>query len=280
MGPELDSRVTAAAKAGDQAAVTELVGVFKPWIYNIALRMVWSPADAEDVTQDVLLKVLKGLPSFEGRSRLSTWVYRVAVNHLLNRRANPIEARVTSFDDYGRGLDSAGEHDLPEFPGLERELLVEEAKVGCMTGMLLCLSREQRLAYVLGSVFALEDTVCAELLDISREAFRKRLSRARADLHAFMQGKCGLVDETNPCRCARKTKFFIEKGFVDPSRLRFVVDHAKRVHEVANQQAANVFTAVTEDYPKLYRDHPFADPPTILEGLRRVLAGTSLDGVL
>lgn len=162
--------------------------------------------------------------------------------------------------------------------GLERDLLIEEAKVGCMTGMLLCLNRDQRLACVLGSVFGLEDHVCAELVGVAADTFRKRLSRAPADLHNCMQGKCGLIDEANPCRCARKTKFFIERGYVDSARLRFVSPHARRVRDVASEQAGDVFVAVTEDYPRLFREHPFADPPSIVEGLRSILAGTALEG--
>src|SRR5690349_16621908 len=90
-----------------------------------------------------------------------------------------------------------------------------EMKVGCLTGMLLCLSREQRAAHVLGSVFEVSDAIAAEILDISPDTFRKRLSRARADLHAFMDGQCGLVREENPCRCANKTRTFVERGLLD-----------------------------------------------------------------
>lgn len=279
-GDDPDGALVAAAKSGDRQALHDLVMRHKPWIYNLAVRMVWVPAEAEDATQDVLIRMLKGLDGFEGRSRFRTWLYRIAINRLLSRPRAAMEDAAGSFDDYAAGLRSAPDQPLPELPEVERGLLVEEAKVACMTGMLLCLSREQRVAYVLGSVFALEDTVCAEILELPRATFRKRLSRARQDLHQFMQGQCGLVDESNPCRCARKTKTFIDRGFVDPARLKFVEARAKTVEQAAREQAGELFAAVTEDFPRLFRSHPFRDPSAILEGLEGVLRGTPLAGAL
>src|SRR4051812_25348230 len=162
--------------------------------------MVWDPSAAEDVAQEILVKMLRGIAGFEGRSSFRTWLYRMLVNHVLNLRRSQHEVASGSFDDFGRGLDAAPVLPLPDVPQPERDLLVEEAKVGCLSAMLLCLSREQRIAYVLGNVFELSDAVAAEILEVTPETFRKRLSRARADLHAFMTGKCGLVREENPCR--------------------------------------------------------------------------------
>ena len=88
--------------------------------------------------------------------------------------------------------------------------------MSCVSGMLLCLDREQRLTYILGEIFGVTDTVAAELLEISSENFRQRLARARRDLHNFMNDKCGLVNSANPCRCAKKTRGFIEAGHGAP----------------------------------------------------------------
>src|SRR5204863_725003 len=96
------------------------------------------------------------------------------------------------------------------------------------TGMLLCLDRGQRLIYILGAIFEISDAVGAELLDISRDTFRQRLARARRDLHSFMNDKCGLVNRANPCRCAKKTRGFIEAGYVDPENLLFVRERNRR----------------------------------------------------
>lgn len=278
--PTEEDATVAAARTGDRAALGALVRQHRAWIYNIALKMVWEPSAAEDVAQEVLVKMLRGIASFEGRSSFRTWIYRILVHHVLSLRRSQHEIAAGSFDDFGRGLDAAPVLPLPDLPQPERDLLVEEAKVGCLSAMLLCLSREQRIAYVLGSVFELSDTVVAEILEITPDTFRKRLSRARSDLHAFMTGKCGLVREENPCRCANKTSAFIKMGFVDAERLKFHRDYHQRIREVASAEAGSVFKGVTEVYPALFRDQPFADPPNIMILLRRSLEGTPLLPVL
>ena len=85
-----------------------------------------------------------------------------------------------------------------------------------MLGMLLCLTREQRMAFILGAIFEVPSDIAGEVLGLSPEAFRKRLERARADLTSFMNAKCGLVNPNNPCRCPKKTAALIREGWVDP----------------------------------------------------------------
>ena len=227
---------------GIDGALEALVERHRPWIYNVALRMVYLPQDADDATQEILIKVVTRLSSFEGRSSLRTWLYRVAVNHLLNMRRTQAEEVGYTFDRYAEGLDSAPDLELPDPSTVpaDVQMLVDEARIGCSMGMLLCLDREQRLVYVLGEVFGVTDVVGAELLEVSRDAFRQRLSRARRDLHAFMDRKCGLVNTANPCRCARKTQAFVNAGFVDPAHLLFASHHVTRVRELAPRFHAEV----------------------------------------
>lgn len=73
-----------------------------------------------------------------------------------------------------------------------------------MTGMLLCLSREQRLVYVLGEIFEIESKSGYELLNLTPDNYRQILSRAIKDLYQFMNQKCGLINKKNPCRCPKK----------------------------------------------------------------------------
>ncbi|MBL4685396.1 MAG: RNA polymerase sigma factor [Nannocystaceae bacterium] len=275
-----DPTVVAAAKKGDRAALTEVVERHRPWIYNIAVRMMGNPAAAEDATQDVFIKVIGRIGSFEGRSSFRTWLYRVAFHHLLNAKRSPAEEHIGSFEEYGAGLRAAPDNDLDDIPLPERELLVEEAMTACMTGMLLRLSRDQRLAYVLGSVFELPDTLAAEILDVASATFRKRLQRARADLHNFMNGQCGLIDKSNPCRCARKTRTFLQAGFVDRNDLKFQRDRIASIGQVAPHNASVVYEKLTNDYPALYREHPFSDPQQLAERLSTMLEDTALGGLL
>lgn len=135
-------------------ALEALISRHQRWIYNIALRMVCLPQDAEDATQEILIKVLTKLSTFRGDSQFRTWLYRLTLNHLLNMKRGRAEARAWTFDKYGRELDHTPDADPPA-PDSQRpdaQLLVEEAKIGCISGMLLCLNREQRLVYVLGDL--------------------------------------------------------------------------------------------------------------------------------
>jgi len=195
---------------GSREALELLIIRHQPWIYNIALRMIYHPQDAEDITQEILIKLLTTLSTFEGRSRFRTWLYRIVVNHVLNMKRTHSEAWEWTFEKYGSGLARAPDMDLPDPRSVpaDVQLLVDEARIGCSSGMLLCLDREQRLDYVLGEIFGVTDVVGAELLEISRDNFRQKLSRARRDLHSFMQDKCGLVNTANPCGCAKKTQAF------------------------------------------------------------------------
>ncbi len=277
---EEDPAVIAAAQQGDRDALAEIVERHRPWIYNIAVRMLGNPAAAEDATQDIFVKVLRRLDSFEGRSSFRTWLYRVAFHHLLNTKRSQGEEAAGNFARYAAGLKAAPNLGLEDIPQPERALLVEEAMTACMTGMLLCLNREQRLAYVLGAVFELTDTVAAEILDISPATFRKRLQRARADLHNFMNGHCGLINKNNSCRCARKTRAFFEAGHLDRYELTFQRNRIASIGEVASREAGVLYDKLVRDYPSLYQRHAFTDPKALSARLSALLHETTLRGLL
>jgi RNA polymerase sigma factor (sigma-70 family) len=148
-------------------------------MYNIALRMLYHPQDAEDATQEILVKVMTRLSSFEGRSSFRTWLYRIVVNHVLNMKRGRVEHASTEFASYGAALDATPDLDLADSKEASAEIriLVTETMLSCTSGMLLCLDREQRLSYILGAIFEVSDTLAAEVLEISPENFRQRLAR-------------------------------------------------------------------------------------------------------
>ena len=258
-------------QAGDREALETLVVRHQDWVYNIAVRMVYDPHDAEDVTQEILIKLLTRLSTFEGRSRFRTWLYRIVVNHVLNMKRARAEMGDWTFQKYGDGLDHAPDAELPDQRSVpvDVQLLVDEARITCSSGMLLCLTRDQRLAYVLGEIFGVSDAVGAELLETTRDNFRQKLSRARRDLHNFMEDKCGLVNQANPCRCAKKTQVFMKAGFVDPANLLFARPHLRRVREMAPAVHRDL-DALDRAYAEIHRAHPFLPSPdfaAVLKGL-------------
>ncbi len=274
-GEGRDLELVQLAKGGSQAALEELVLRHQAWIYNLALRMVHHPEDAKDATQEVLIKLLTRLSTFEGRSSLRTWLYRIATNHLLNMKRGRAELREITCAQYGQNLDDTPDAEL-ELPDLQavpadKQLLIAEARIGCTSGMLLCLDRGQRLVFILGSIFGVNDVVGAELLELSRDNFRQKLSRARRDLQNFMQDKCGLVNTANPCRCAKKTRGFIAAGHIDPSNLRFARERVTHVRDVATRVSTEI-TGLDEAYAEVYRDHPFQNSPDFVAALRELMS--------
>lgn len=271
-GDARDGELVRETKEGSRDALEELIARHQAWIYNLALRMLHQPEDAKDATQEVLIKLFTRLSTFAGRSSFRTWLYRIAINHLLNMIRGRSEAREITFARYGRNLDDTPDAELPDPRAVpaDVELLVAEARIGCTSGMLLCLDRGQRLAFILGSIFGVSDAVGAELLELSRDNFRQRLARARRDLQNFMQNKCGLSNTANPCRCAKKTRGFIEAGHIDPDNLRFARERVAHVRDVAAHVSAEL-TGLDVAYAEVYRDHPFQDAPNFVTALKELL---------
>src|SRR5882724_208041 len=277
-----DDELVAEAQHGNRVALEKLVLRHQAWIYNIAIRMVFHPQDAEEITQEVLVEVITKLSTFKGESKFRTWLYRIAANHVLNMKRRSAETKVTTFADYGAAIDRTPDLDLPDRKSVPVDLpmLVEEAKNGCTMGMLLCLDRKQRLIFTLGEILGASDAVGAEVLEMTAENFRQCLARARRDLHSFMNNQCGLVNKSNPCRCAKKTRGFIEQGHVDPHRLLFVPEHVERVRDVVGETVREIDDVVERQHAAIFRDHPFLQPSDQIRWLRRILENRDLRAAL
>ena len=187
---------------GDRDALDGLVRALQGDIYGLALRMLWNREDAEDATQEILVRVVTRLSQFGFRSRLKTWAYRLAVNYILDTKKSAIERLHLSFERFADNLGGGLEAAAP--PDTEHSLLIDEVKVGCSLAMLQCLDRPHRAAYVLGEIMELSGPEAAEVLAISPALFRKRLQHARSAILEFMRAHCGLVSDEAPCRCHRR----------------------------------------------------------------------------
>jgi RNA polymerase sigma factor (sigma-70 family) len=269
-----DETLISRAVEGDKNALEELVKRHQDWIYNIALRMVFYSDEAKDVTQEVLIKIITKLSSFKMESSFRTWAYRIAVNHILNMKKNRGEAgHFSNFSDYGKSIDNTPDFDLSENMDLsfDAETIIEEVKLSCLNGMLLCLNREQRVIFILGGIFGVSDAVGSEIMEISRDNFRKKLSRARKELFNFMNDKCGLVNESNPCRCSKKTKALVESGYVNPDKLMFNTNYVFKVKQAAGSRLEKLSGYVEKNAGKLFEEQPFQNSPDNIEYLRRLI---------
>ena len=264
-----DEALVLQAKIGDWNALEQLIERHQAWIFNIAVRMVHKHEEAEDITQEVLLKMLTKLSTFQGKSSFRTWLYRIVVNHVLNLKQRPKEV---TFSELGKVIEQLPDQALPDQAevSLPLSVLVEEAKVGCTTGMLLCLDQRQRLVFILGEIFGVTSEMGAELMDVSPSNFRQLLTRARHDLYNYMNDRCGLINQSNPCRCARKTRSFIEQGYVDPQRRQFTREHFGQIAAIAPDRTQELDHLVERQHAAIYREHPFLAAPDQVSRFRQL----------
>jgi RNA polymerase sigma factor (sigma-70 family) len=272
-GDQVDQVLVKAAVKGDRAALEQLVMRHQGFFYSLAQRMLYSPEDAADATQEILICVLTSLASFRGESAFRTWAYRIAVRQLLAFKKGRVEHVVHDFNCFAQTLEATPNLDPPDEGSLpvDVQLVIEEAKVGCLMAMLLCLDRDHRMVFVLGEIFEVSDVVIADVLGISRDNARQRLARAREQLRQFLTGRCGLLDENGTCRCARKTRGFIRQGIVDPARLKFTQVHLTQTKGDAPARARELQGYVEQAYARLLRSQPMAESVDFADVLREIL---------
>jgi RNA polymerase sigma factor (sigma-70 family) len=235
------------ARDGDREALEALIGRIADGIYGISLRMTANVQDAEDATQEILLKIASRLGSFRGESSVSTWSYRVAVNHLLERKGSRVEALSLDFEKFGADLLDG----LRPMPEQAEPALAEEVKLGCTLAMLTCLDRQHRVAYVLGEVFDLPARSAAEVTQVDAGVHRQRLSRARRQVEAFTESYCSLVNPDAPCACDRRVARAQELGRIKRDELTLAA-HRRRELEtpVREMEQLHAAAAVMRSHPR------------------------------
>ena len=155
----------------------ESVSAYAQKIYNLARRMLASDADAEDVTQEVLLTAIRKLPMFRGESSLGTWLYRITVNAVLNFRRKQAHRQEHSVGEPFCDLDQPGRVRAALTP--ESELVGRETKQ-LIERAIATLPEKYRRVYVLADVEELPNAEIAERLNLSLPAVKSQLHRARA----------------------------------------------------------------------------------------------------
>lgn len=261
--------LAARAKAGDQDALEGLVRGLQDPLYRLALRFLGDPEAARDATQEVSILVVTQLSTFRGESAVTTWAYRVASRHLLRHKKRARRARFESIEA------ELGQPENAIEPGLlatvEDRYLEEELFLSCTQAMLRALDAEQRIAFVLGAILELDAREAAAVLEISEPAFRKRLSRARSTLDAFVSKNCGVANERAPCRCRFQVSHAHRQGRLDPLHLRYAAAGTQTSLETL--RAAGELARVKRSL-ELYRAQPaFTTPVSFSAQLRAILEG-------
>lgn len=253
-----DVALVAEACAGSVEAMDALIHAHQRFIYNVALRMVRDGHDAADLTQEILVKMVTNLSKFENKSSFRTWLYRIAVNHFVTVARRKSETEVYSFEELGEFLDKVhADEEMSSEEQSARRTEIRAIRDRCMTGTLLCLDRRQRIIFILGSIFNVNSSIAAEILDVSPANFRQQLSRAKADLFQFMENKCGLINPSNPCRCYKKTKGFIREGKVDALTQQFIPKVTETINSVVGRKNEELDDLMEGKYLSLFRSQPY-----------------------
>jgi RNA polymerase sigma factor (sigma-70 family) len=254
MSAVIDAALIERARNGDRAAVSDILESLQIPLHRLAVSMLWSREDAEDATQEALIAVMTNLATFRGDSSVETWAYRIAVRVYMRRRRSSTERLGLTFDAFAADLLdglAAGDSAQPD-----AELLAEEVRVGCTLAVLQCLDRDDRIVFVLGDVLGLTGLDAAEVLGVSHDAYRKRLSRVRERIQRAVSSHCGIINPSAACRCARRADRAVESRRVDPSRLRFVepgdLDRTKQQIEHLHDVAALFRSAATAIAPAAF----------------------------
>ncbi len=257
------------ATAGDRASLETLVSEMQEIVFNLSLRMLGTFADAEDATQDILLKMITHLSSFRGDSAFSTWVFAIAVNHLKDYKKHMFASRPLSFEYYGDDIENGKIHDVPDLTqNVEKELLEQELKMSCTNVMLQCLDTESRCIFILGTMFRLDSRVAGEILEMTPENYRQRLSRIRRKMADFLGQYCGEYG-SGTCRCKNRINYAIQNHRINPARTEYA--NADEIPEQAMIDVKNAMEEIDDlsqqfAFCKFYRS-----PERMKEFIREIL---------
>ena len=258
--------LVALTKNGDRRAAGELLASVQDDSYRLSMRMLGLRAEAEDATQEVLLQVLTHLSEFRGESAFRTWVWRIAVRHLLRRRRGRREESA-SFETLER-LVAEGDANppLPEVPEAELALMAQEVRLACTQGVLLSLERDERISRgFLAEIFEVSSDEAATILEVPPATHRKRVSRARERLSTWMGRHCGLANGANPCRCSRQIPVATSFGVLNLARLEYAKPSGPALRILAEADEVETAAAVLKAHPS------YRAPPAVLASIRALI---------
>jgi RNA polymerase sigma-70 factor (ECF subfamily) len=217
---DLEAGIVAELKAGSEEAYAWLIGEFHQPIYSLVYRILTDPADAADTTQEVFLKVFRGMKHFHGQSSLKTWIYRIAVHEASNRRRWWFrhKAREISMEPLENNSAQGSGVAMKEMLVDERESpfdsAAQEEVRARVEGELRKIPEPYRSTVILRDLEEMSYEEIAEVLDVSLGTVKSRLTRGREALRRRLTGymreigpELGLLspeepEENSRCRVA------------------------------------------------------------------------------
>lgn len=249
--------------AGNKLSTEKLIRHIQNKVFSLCIRMLWNKEDAQEATQEILIKIITHLSQFKYECKFESWVYRISTNHLIDKKRSDARLKDISFYSFEQDLMSSQvipsdhERNSPEY-----SLQLSEIRLSCTTALLQCLDHDLRISYIIGEILELDHKEAAMVLEIAPAAFRKRLERARERVETFTTNVCGVINPSGKCKCSNRLAYAKKCGNVDfknfpysnmsKSNLEIIemikkIDLLKRTTE--HYKSTNNFTMVDE-----YRD--------------------------
>jgi RNA polymerase sigma factor (sigma-70 family) len=178
--------------------IDNIVKKYGSLVTAISFRMIENRDLAEDAAQEAWIEIIKSLPTFMGKSNISTWIYTIAARTILkhSKKENKYSIRFISEFLNGEEIIYPGESST-----LEEEEWTKQMCDKCITGSIHCLSNEDRLIYLLYNAAELNSKEISTIINIPDDTIRKRISRSRNKLHSFLNNQCSLYNPEGNCKC-------------------------------------------------------------------------------
>ncbi len=243
-----DSEILARLKAGDMSACTACVNAYSDSLYRLAYRLLRNETAAEDVVQETFLSAFKGLDNFDGRSKLSTWLFRIAYNNALMRlRAEkPVAALVDEEDESTGPAVVVPWHETPE------DVLSRQEMKEVLDRAVASLPPTLRAVFELRDIQEHSTAETAEILGLSQAAVKVRLHRARLALREELNAYFGNPEEVEPetLTCEEVTRYISD--YIDRELDEPLAEAARR--HIATCSHCHILLDTTEDTITLCRE--------------------------
>jgi RNA polymerase sigma factor (sigma-70 family) len=235
-------------KIAHQEGYDSLYACYGGKVYNFAYRLLGNYEDAEDITQETFIQIYRNIDQFRGDSQFLTWIFTIARNlchkKIKNRKKNSfasMEAIIDLAQDYQKCDDISDK---------EKKNLILQIKDGCLTGLLRCLSFNQRMAFILFVLLNLPMKEVADILEKSEGATKVLVSRARQNMKDFLCANCSLYDPKNTCRCEKLMSFSLQKGWIKKANAH-QLDETQNIFPEQIQDEVEKMRTVVELYQSL-----------------------------
>jgi RNA polymerase sigma-70 factor (ECF subfamily) len=183
-----DAQLIEAATRGNAAAFSSLVRRYEEMVYRFSFKVCRNKVQAREALQDTFINVYRNLGSFDGRSKLSTWLYRIVTNNcLMKRRKRKMDDLLVSYDDPPLTKDGRLQNPVPRWEETPADLLVKKEFQELLEKALTRLPVEYRVVFVLRDIEGNSTEETARTLKLSVEATKSRLRRARAFLRQQLE---------------------------------------------------------------------------------------------